>query len=164
MGPRGFRGPPGAAGAPGEVGPPGPPGPSTTLLGLSAQARTAGTVEADTVVPFDTLVNSSGTDIVFSSGSPGQFTIMKPGNYLVVWSVNVLSATAVHIQLGLKLGSATQAAVDAFIATGQIQGCAFVSVTAPGTVMTLSNVGTDIITLDSTNTTILANIVIAEVG
>jgi hypothetical protein len=160
----GDTGPTGATGATGDTGPTGATGPATLLSGLQVQYST-GTVQiiADgAAIPFNSVVNGPSPDLTLNVVT-GEITIDEPGNYYVSWWIAVDGATAATtITFTLELDAAPLSSASTPILTDQMSGAHLITVVGTPAILTLVNAnGNDV---GIANTTVQANLVIAQLA
>ena len=142
--------------------PPPPPCPTAHLLGLQAQLVTGTSVDNNSPVLFNSLINDKSDNINYSSGS-GNFIFTKPGNYYVSWSVAISLTTPAVVRFGIQVGGSVVSSVSAYISRGQLTGSALITITDTPVTVQLINLTGSTVTYDAASP-VLANIVFVEVG
>lgn len=125
--------------------PPAPP--QLRGMQISLTGSSAGSVAQGGCVPFDT-VDSNNTLGVSTTPGSGMITISRAGTYLVNWWIateNAQSAETMTIELSLN-GAVVQTSCSD-IGGGQVYGTAIVRVSSLPSVLKLTNVSGDAVTL-----------------
>ena len=111
---------------------------------------------------FDTVVEDQSLNINYNAGT-GVFTITAPGNYYVTWWVATDGAgAAIEVSFGVSLNGGPGIIGSSPIVSGQVNGSALIVVGATPATVALVNATGDTVFIP--NTTVQANILIAEVA